>query len=242
MDVLLRVDGSQAGGKGSTKPPDLLGSWRKAVLEEAAFAKARDELGGGDHSVEQLRARAAVILRQLNARPSTRSKAISDTVAAMAEKVAKLDDALSALADPQTPADWAARAATRILWESSSVMVTVDKWKPQEMLVIPKRSISFPTELTPMEVTELQRVSKLLSDITEGVADCGPSQISINPPILLGEKHLHVHVVPPLDRVEEMTDPTVFQAEIARKLAEALGPSTPPTPPSVAGTPADAFG
>ena len=219
--------------------PALLEDWSNATLEAAARASARKTYAS--EIQEALRVASQDLGRELNRSERSAIVRAVDQVylpAAITEarrgiyasqpsqartiKNAQLDYARFSAPkqrDPFLPivaGDRAARAQEVVLWESPSLMVLVDRFTPTpQALVVPKRSISFPTQASRDELAEMARVAQAVSSAFSQLSGAAPAEIWINAPQDLSVTRLHVHVAPQLDRASK-------SPELWSKLAEIL--------------------
>jgi diadenosine tetraphosphate (Ap4A) HIT family hydrolase len=131
---------------------------------------------------------------------TTRKQAVTDSVNGHTARVhGRRDPFVGVIAgDPQ------ARAKERVLFEDPDVLVVVDTFAPSpKALVVPKKTASFPTDLTKKELDKLALISQQVSEAFTEVSGSQAADIWINPPQALSIKPLHVHVQPHLPRWEQ---------------------------------------
>lgn len=242
------VDAHAQFGTKKQAVPALLEDWSNATLKASAVEAARATYAP---QIEQSLSEASQELgRELNRKersaviravdkvylPSALPKAEQDISRHEAETIKKAQkkylkfDAPNQR-DPFLPIvaeDPAARAKEIMLWESPSLMVLVDRFMPTpQVLVVPKRPMSFPTQASPAELAEMAKVAKAVSDAFSQVSGTPPAETWINPPQHLSVTRLHVHVAPELDKTSASpklwSDVTqILQTVLSRRARGAL--------------------
>ena len=224
-DTRLRAGRAAAsGGKTKTAIPALLGDWKQAVLEATAQDAAKQELWPQvEKALADAQKKKGTLLDddEAEAVADTFYEKNEGKLEKLAEKhlasfgttAAKKDALITKVVtdarpridtrrDPFTPVaqkDPQARAREVVLWENKDAMVLVDLFVPRpKALVVPKTTLSFPTDAQPALLDELARVAAHVSDAFMSVLPGSgqPSGIWVNPPQHLTVKQLHVHVAP----------------------------------------------
>jgi hypothetical protein len=103
---------------------------------------------------------------------------------------------------------------------------------PRDALVLAKREMMFPSDASEALLGRMARVAAATSDaFIEATEKPWTSQfvanVFVNRPVVIGVRHLHVHVQPPPEIV--IQDEAVFYSRMSRALGEAMSSAFDPT-------------
>ncbi len=240
-DTRLRTSALASAGPTKTQVPDLVGDWRKALLESAAKDAARQEMWGDveialdraemqkgsplddderEQVVDDFFDQNAARLHQL---VLTYHADMQKNAERTVQKVISEErPRINTRRDPFTPIaqkDPQARAREMVLWESPQAMVLVDLFAPSpKALVVPKQPLMLPVDAQKPLLDELALLSAHVSDALNAAHKTPPAGIWVNPPQDVTVRQLHVHVMPDLPRwrdllgVPNARDPAARQA------------------------------
>lgn len=227
--------------------PELVSDWQAATLEAAVLETARRSyqealtqavldaeaaLGRDLTPRERRTVLTAVDAANFPAAEPRARAAVMGTKSRQQETIrqAQLDYARGRGArqrDPFAPLVQgapASRAEERVLFESPTTLVVVDRFaQAPKALVIPKRFMTFPTEATGEELRELARVSGAVSRAFSRLSGA-EAEVWINPPQHLTVKRLHVHVAPPR---ADLLETEALWAELSSELHLGLSAAIP---------------
>lgn len=222
-DGVERVRAADIGavhGTSKAKLPQLLSDWQRATVQAAIRCAAEQVIApdvdkaleravranplmseedlaqkADDIAAKLMPAAMRQVAPQLEANPA---KTISDAVTAFRAELplwrAKKDILFRIVHTPP-----AARGDERAIWENGNYAAIVDMYLQKRfgvshVLVVPKRQVSVPVELTPAELDELAKISAAVAEAFKPFGDGRAGDVWINAPQDLTQPQLHVHV------------------------------------------------